>query len=316
MNTGKVMRSTGSWYEVLETVSMKTFACRLAGKMKLEHRDLTNPVAVGDVVEFEPEGETNGIIHSIGTRENYIARESPRNKHQLHLLASNVDQVLLITTLIQPHYKAGFVDRFLLLTEPQNIPVIIAFHKSDLWQEEERLFFEEQVGIYKGITRSVISTSLFDEREIKLLASLLQDKTTLISGQSGVGKSSVLNILYPQLQLKTGEISESSGKGTHTTTFAEMFSIDTGHFIIDTPGIKTLSYNNLSTMDVAHNFREFFQYSQNCKFGGACLHRNEPYCAVLQALAEGQISPIRYQNYLNILDEIEGKNYWERKKNF
>ena len=315
--TGIVMRSTGSWYEVLDKATGVLHSCRLPGKFKLKDQDLTNPIAVGDEVEFEPENESSqeAVIHTILARKNYIARQSPKSKHHIHLIASNIDQLVLLTTIVQPALKRGFIDRYLLTTEPQNIPVILLFNKSDLWTTEMFDLFFEQKTVYESIGYKVLSCSATNGNGIGELRQLLAHSISLFSGQSGVGKSSVLNAVWPELKLKTGGISDYSGKGTHTTTFAEMFHVNNS-FIIDTPGIKTLSFNNLTIEDVAHNFREFFQLSVDCKFGSQCLHKNEPQCAVKKGLENGSISLTRYQNYLAILDEIEAQNYWERKKSY
>lgn len=199
------------------------------------------------------------------------------------------------------------------MTEPYDIPVIIVFNKADLYNDGHLNVYDYLKGIYNQIGYEVMLTSATSGSGIEALKSQLQDKTSLVSGQSGVGKSTLINALQPQLDLRTAELSDYSGKGQHTTTFAEMYDLDTGGVIIDTPGIKTLSFNNLELLDVAHNFREFFELSSECKFGGQCLHRSEPGCAVKKALEEGDISELRYSNYLAILDEIESQNYWEIK---
>lgn len=314
--SGTVIRSTGSWYMVRED-SGQVWECRIIGKFRLDDMILTNPVAVGDEVSFMPESGEMGkaLIRLIHPRRNYIARQSPRQKHHLHLLASNIDQAVVIVTVVEPHLKPGFIDRFLLMTEPQDIPAIIIFNKSDLYGAEEMASYEQMHAVYTGLGYRVLLTGALEKKGLDTLRDILKDQTTLIMGQSGVGKSTLVNAVQPRLQLKTSEISDYSGKGQHTTTFAEMFELDFGGRIIDTPGIKTLSFNNLEPMQVAHNFREFFKLSPGCKFGSACTHRNEPQCAVLQALETGDISEWRYLNYVNILEEVEEQNYWERHKN-
>jgi ribosome biogenesis GTPase len=313
---GLIMRSTGSWYEVLSEENDKIFSCRIVGKLKLERENITNPVAVGDKVEFELENETQGVIRTIFPRQNFIARQSPKSRLQIHLIACNIDQAMLITSMRDPDLKPGFIDRFLLTTEPQNIPVFIVFNKWDLYNEKDIEEYNEIKNIYERIGYEVLAASAINYTGIDLLKSKLTNKTTLISGQSGVGKSSLINHLSSNLQLKTNKLSGYSGKGMHTTTFAEMFRLEFGGFIIDTPGLKSLSFNNLSPMDVAHNFREFFAISDKCRFGSQCSHRNEPDCAVKLAIENGEISEIRYRNYLNVVDEIEAQNYWERNKKF
>ena len=275
---------------------------------------MTNPVAVGDRVRFVLEKEEDtGLIREILPRQNYVVRQSPRQKHNLHLLASNIDQAVLFMTIIQPKLKQGFIDRFLLMTEPHNIPTIIVFNKVDVYQKKDLEVYESLKSIYEEIKYTTILTSAVTGQGIPKLKACLKDKISLVSGQSGVGKSSVLNRIQPALNLHTSEISDYSGKGQHTTTFAEMYPLDFGGYVIDTPGIKTLSFNNLEPMDVTHNFREIFLYAEDCKFYN-CTHRNEPKCAVKNAVEEGWISELRYNNYLLILNEIEDQNYWERHR--
>jgi len=311
---GKVIKSTGSWYQVQLEETHEVIDARIRGKFRLDGKRLTNPVGVGDWVEMEMDKKENtGIITKIENRKNYVVRQSPRQKHHLHLLASNIDQALLIVTVVEPNLKQGFIDRFLLLTEPRDIPVIICFNKSDLYNEDDMAIAVYLGGLYEKIGYTTIIVSAIDGHGMNDLRELLNNKTTLVSGQSGVGKSTLLNAIEPSLEIRTGVISEYTGKGQHTTTFAELFQLDTETAIIDTPGIKTLSYNNLEVMDVTHNFREFFEYSSDCKFHN-CTHRNEPGCAVKQAIEEGLISELRYQNYLMILDEVESQNYWERHR--
>jgi len=308
---GTVIKSTGNWYQVSQ--GQKVFQCRIVGKFRLGDKVLTNPVAVGDLVDIELEADGNGLIKHIYPRANYITRQSPRQKHHLHLLAANVDQAMVIVTLIQPNFKQGFIDRFVMMTEPQNIPCIIVINKSDLFTETETTLFKELKALYESIGYPVLAVSAIENQGIEEVKNILKNKITFIGGQSGVGKSTLINSLQPNLDLRTMEISDYSGKGTHTTTFAEMHNLDFGGWIIDTPGIKTLSFNNLETMDVAHNFREFFSILGGCKYAD-CLHRDEPGCAVKKAIELGKIHPMRYSNYLAILDEIEDQNYWERHK--
>ncbi len=312
MHKGIVVKSTGSWYQVL-LENEKVIDCRIIGKFRLNGMKITNPVAVGDRVEVEKEADDKGIIKKIMPRENFVVRQSPRKKHFLHLLASNLDQAVVIMTIINPNLKQGFIDRFLLMTEPYNIPVIIVFNKADLYGEDELTVYNYLREIYEKIgyeVRLVSSITGIGVDELKLS---LKDKISLISGQSGVGKSTLVNALQPHLDIHTNEISDYSGKGTHTTTFAEMFPLDFGGHIIDTPGIKTLAFNNLTPMEVVHNFRELFKYSKDCKFAD-CTHRNEPGCAVKKAVEQEEISELRYMNYVTILEEIEDQNYWERHK--
>jgi len=311
---GTIVRVTGSWHDV-RLENGEILPCRIIGKLRLEDIRTTNPVGVGDQINVEMDGGDNskGIITEVLPRRNYVVRQSPRKKHELHLLASNIDQAVLVTTIIQPNLKMGFIDRFLLMTEPHDIPVIIVLNKSDLFGEEEEEIFGGLKIMYEEIGHEVMSCSSNSGQGLEEMKEILKGKTTLVAGQSGVGKSTLINTLQPGLGLKTDEISDYSGKGQHTTTFAEMFTLDWGGYIIDTPGIKMLSFNNLEPLDVAHNFKEFFMKSAECRFPN-CLHRDEPGCAVKAAIEEGSISSLRYEHYLQILSEIDDQNYWERHK--
>ncbi|MCB0629237.1 MAG: ribosome small subunit-dependent GTPase A [Saprospiraceae bacterium] len=315
MEEGIVIKSTGSWYQVKLTDD-RVIPSRILGKFRLEGLNLTNPVAVGDQVEIRlEEGEEEiGLIQRILPRKNYVVRQSPRRKHDMHLLASNIDQAMVIVTIREPMLKPGFIDRFLLMTEPYEIPAIIVFNKADLYLEDDLELYEAIEYMYQSIGYRVMLVSATSGQGVEQIREVLKDKITLVGGQSGVGKSTLVTAVQPQLELRTQDLSDHSGKGQHTTTFAEMFDLDFGGAIIDTPGIKTLSFNHLEPQDVAHNFREFFALSEDCRFGGSCLHRNEPGCAVKQAIEEQEVSELRYMNYLTILEEIEEQNYWERNK--
>jgi len=214
-------------------------------------------------------------------------------------------------TIKEPNLKIGFIDRFLIMTEPYSIPVIIVFNKSDIYNAEDLALYNELSDIYIKIGHHAIKASSVTKDGMAEIQKILKDKTTLIAGQSGVGKSTLVNAIEPNLHLRTEEISDFSGKGQHTTTFAEMYDLSFGGHIIDTPGIKTLAFSHLEVMDIAHNFREFFALSSACKFAN-CTHRNEPKCAIKEAVETGVISEIRYQNYLGLLEEVEDQNYWER----
>ena len=312
MQKGIIVRSTGSWYQV-RLENGEQLRCRIVGKIRLKGIKTTNPVAVGDEVEIEIEGgeEGTGIIKNILPRRNQVIRQSPRKKHQLHLIAANVDQAVVMVTMAQPKLKQGFIDRFLLMTEPYNIPTTIIFNKADVYEEDDMLLYDYLKDVYQKIGYNVLLVSALDKTGVEEFRALLKDKTSLIGGQSGVGKSTLVNALQPSLDLKTMEISDYSGKGQHTTTFAEMHDLEFGGYIIDSPGIKTLSFNNLEPLDVAHNFREIFELSKNCKFSN-CMHLNEPKCAVKDAVESEEISDLRYNNYMLILAEVEGQNYWER----
>lgn len=314
MQTGTVIKSTGSWYNVRLNDSDEVLRCRIVGKLRLDDIQLTNPVGVGDQVEVHPEGASEGLIKKVLPRRNFVIRQSPRRKHDLHLLAANIDQAVLIVTVVQPMLKPGFIDRFIVMIERDDIPVTIVFNKADLYDEDDMARFEEMKSLYEGIGYPCIRTSVVSGEGLDELRNLLKDKTTLMSGQSGVGKSTLVNAIQPQLELRTGAISDYSGKGQHTTTFAEMFPLSFGGNLIDTPGIKVLGFNYKDKTNIAHSFREFFERSSACRFGGACLHRNEPGCAVQAALERGEVSEQRYTHYLTLLDEVDEQNYWERKK--
>lgn len=315
MEEGTVIKSTGSWYQV-KLSDGRTIPSRIMGKFRLEGINLTNPVAVGDQVEIDLEGgeEETGIIRNIKPRINYVVRQSPRRKRDMHLLASNIDQAMVIVTIKEPMLKPAFIDRFLLMTEPYEIPTLIIFNKADLYQEEDLELYTALEYMYQKIGYTVLLVSAISGQGLEELRAALKDKITLVAGQSGVGKSTLVSAIQPQLTLRTKDLSGHTGKGQHTTTFAEMFELDFGGAIIDTPGIKTLSFNHLEPQDVAHNFREFFALSEDCRFGGSCLHRDEPGCAVKAAVEAHQVSELRYMNYLTILEEVEEQNYWERNK--
>jgi len=314
MQTGTVIKSTGSWYNVRLNDSEEVLRCRIVGKLRLDDTQLTNPVGVGDLVEVHPEGASEGLIKKVLPRRNFVIRQSPRRKHDLHLLAANIDQAVLIVTVVQPMLKPGFIDRFIVMIERDDIPVTIVFNKADLYDEDDLARFQEMKSLYEGIGYPCLLSSVVSGEGLEALRNLLKDKTTLMSGQSGVGKSTLVNAIQPQLDLRTGEISDYSGKGQHTTTFAEMHPLSFGGYLIDTPGIKVLGFNYKDKTNIAHSFREFFERSSECRFGGACLHRTEPGCAVQAALERGELSELRYTHYLTLLDEVDEQNYWERKK--
>lgn len=314
MPQGLVIKSTGKWYHVLLSDSSTEVKARIRGKFRLQNLKLTNPIGVGDLVEMEaePNDEAFSIVNIL-PRKNYVVRESPRRKHHLHLIASNIDLAVLIVTVVNPTLKPGFIDRFLLTTEPHNIPAIIVVNKCDLWKDDDWETFEAVKAIYERIGYQVMATSAEDQTGIEELKLALKDQVSLVSGHSGVGKSTLINVLEPNLELRTNVISDYSGKGMHTTTFAELFNLSFGGSIIDTPGIKQLGFINLEPMDVAHNFREFFEVLSECKFPN-CMHLSEPSCAVKAAIDEGKISGSRYMSYERVIQEIQDKNYWERFK--
>ena len=307
-----VTRSTGSWYEV-ELEDGQRWSCRAKGRFRIAGLRTTNPIAVGDrvgVVSDQDGDEDTGMIVELAPRRNYVLRQSPRKRHELHILAANIDLAILVMTVVEPMLKQGLIDRFLLSTEPYDIPTALVFNKADLYDDEALGIYAALEDLYTAIGYQVMLVSAAENVGIDALRDLLRDKTTLISGQSGVGKSSLLNAVQPGLEARVGEISDYSGKGQHTTTFAEMHDLAFGGKLIDTPGIKNFSFNHLQEKEVADNFREFFALSQNCRFNN-CLHREEPGCAVKAAVDAGEASELRYINYLTILQEVEDQNYWE-----
>ncbi len=298
---GRVLRSTGSWYNVrLEDGTLAD--CRVKGKFRLDEEKTTNPVAVGDYVEIEfEEKEATAVITEIKQRDNYISRQSPRLKQTRHIIASNLDQALLIATIAHPRTSSGFIDRFLLTAEAYHIPAHVIFNKQDLLSEKELKKQQQFADIYQTIGYPVHLISAMSGEGMSEMKDLMKNKTSLVSGHSGVGKSSFINAIHPQLNLKTGIISDYHQKGKHVTTFAEMFVLSFGGYVIDTPGIKEFGLLDIEPNEVSHYFREMRPLLNDCKFNN-CLHENEPKCAVKEALIRGEIFEERYLNYLNILE--------------
>ena len=306
---GIIYKSTGSWYILKDEKGILRNA-RIKGIFKIDDISSTNPIAVGDVVEFEIENEVENtaIITTIFPRKNYINRQSPRAKHQHHIIASNLDQSLLVATIKEPRTSQGFIDRFLVASEAYHVPVVIVFNKSDIYRKKEMEKYEEWKKMYENIGYTVLLSSMKDTIGIEPIAARLAHKITLISGHSGVGKSSLLNAILPNLQLKTQGVSDSSGKGLHTTTFAEMFDLPTGGSIVDTPGLREFGIVDISKQELSHYFPEMRIRLSNCQFND-CLHVNEPGCAIKEAVVDGLIHEDRYVSYYNIMESIEGKSY-------
>lgn len=304
-----VYKSTGSWY-LVQDEGGKVFNARIKGKLKIDGITSTNPIAVGDVVDAEMENETENtiIITGIEPRKNYITRISPHNKMQHHIIAANLDQSLLFATLKDPKTSLGFIDRFLITAEAYHIPAIIVFNKSDLFRAKEWEKFDEIKEMYEAIGYTVMCMSIEKEEGVAEVKQLLKNKTTLLSGHSGVGKSSFINYIFPELALKTQDVSGWSGKGLHTTTFAEMFNLPLGGRIIDTPGIRELGLVDISKQELSHYFPEMRSLINDCQFNN-CIHMNEPGCAVKAAVEEGIIHMERYISYCNILDKIDDPVY-------
>jgi ribosome biogenesis GTPase len=306
---GLVYKSTGSWYTIRDKAG-KFWNARTKGVLKMDDITSTNPLAVGDEVEIEPEpdADNSAMINKIYDRRNYINRQSPRFKHQHHIVAANIDQSLLLATLKEPRTSQGFIDRFLVASEMYHVPAIIVFNKADLHKKKEDEKFERLKIMYQQIGYRVFLVSVKNNTGIDELKKELQDKITLISGHSGVGKSSLLNVIFPEINLKTKDISGWSGKGQHTTTFAEMFDLPAGGKIIDTPGMREFGLVDVSKQELSHYFPEMRQRLQNCQFNN-CLHVNEPGCAIKDAVADEEIDEERYVSYVNILDSIEERSY-------
>ena len=303
-----VYRSTGSWY-ILKNAEGDFVNARLKGKLKIEGITSTNPIAVGDVVEIDEEAiEGNLVISKIYDRRNYINRVSPHNKNLHHIVAANLDQSLLFATLKDPKTSFGFIDRFLITSEAYRVPAIIVFNKADLFKEKELQKFELAKKNYEAIGYKIMLMSIEKNIGTEDVKDLLKDKTTLLSGHSGVGKSTFINYVFPDLSLKTLAVSDWSGKGMHTTTFAEMFDLPVGGSIIDTPGIREMGLVDVPKNELAQYYPEMRAVMNDCKFNN-CQHFNEPGCAVKAAINEGVISEERYLSYLAIKDTIEEKSY-------
>ena len=303
-----VYKSTGSWY-VVKNEAGEELKARIKGKFKIDNITSTNPIAVGDMVDIDKEdGEESIVITNIHDRKNYITRQSPHNKHLHHIVASNLDQSILLATLKEPKTSTGFIDRFLVASEAYHVPAIIVFNKSDLYKTKELAAFDKIKLIYEKIGYPVYSMSINENSGINEVKELLKDKTTLLSGHSGVGKSSFINTIFPENIIKTQAVSGWSGKGLHTTTFAEMFDLPFGGKIIDTPGMREFAMMDIEPHELSHYFPEMKALINDCHFNN-CMHIEEPGCAVKAAVEENKISPERYISYLNILGTIDNKKW-------
>lgn len=304
-----VYKSTGSWYVVKDEAG-NTYQARIKGIFRMDTITSTNPIAVGDEVEIEMEneGEQTVTITEIHARRNYITRQSPGHRMQHHIVASNLDQSLLFATLKDPRTSQGFIDRFLMTSEAYHIPASVVFNKTDLFRKKEQAKFDDLFTMYTAVGYRVVPMSVATNEGVEEVKALLKDSTTLMSGHSGVGKSSFINSIFPELRLKTQDVSGWSGKGLHTTTFAEMFDLPFGGRIIDTPGMREFGIVAISKQEVSHYFPEMKVLIGHCQFNN-CLHLEEPGCAIKKALDEGRIHVERYISYLNILDSIEEKSY-------
>jgi ribosome biogenesis GTPase len=306
---GIVYKSTGSWYTVKDAGG-KFWNARIKGIFKLDGITSTNPIAVGDVVEFdmENEGESSVMINTIHDRKNYINRQSPRIKSQQHIVAANVDQFFMLATLREPRTSQGFIDRFLLACEMYHVPACILFNKSDLYRKKEMLQYEAFQEMYEKAGYEVFLISVTNGTGMEAIREKLKDKVTLVSGHSGVGKSSFINSIFPGMNIRTQDVSGWSGKGQHTTTFAEMYDLPFGGKLIDTPGMKEFGMVGVEKPELSGYFPEMRERMAHCQFNN-CLHINEPGCAIKQAVMDHEISEDRYVSYYNILESLDEKGW-------
>ena len=330
---GTIIKNTGSWY-VVRTDDGQLFSCKVKGNFRLRGIRSTNPVAVGDRVEVRPpqppvggegkdapndvggrlhseeeqEGLRVGLITEILDRKNYIIRRATNLSKQSHILAANVDQVLLLVTIAHPETSLTFVDRFLAVAEAYRIPVILVFNKTDLYDASELQQMHEWMNLYQSLDYPCVPCSALSGEGIEQISDLLRDRMTLLSGNSGVGKSTLLNTLVPGLEVRTEEISEAHDTGQHTTTFSQMFDLPTGGSLIDTPGIKGFGTFDIEREELGHYFREIFSIGQQCRFQD-CTHTHEPHCAVLEAVADGRIAQSRFTSYLGMLEDKDEDRY-------
>lgn len=303
---GTVIRSSGSVYGV-RAVDGTFVECRVKGNFRLKGIRSTNPVAVGDNVVFDVREDGTAYIVEILERKNYIVRKASNLSKQSHILAANLDQCFLVVTISHPVTSTTFIDRFLASAEAYRVPVTLVFNKADLYDQSESEELEYLTALYKSIGYRSIVTSVLQGTGIEELKAEMNGKVSLFAGNSGVGKSSLVNAVAPQLEAKVGEISKIHDTGMHTTTYTEMFEIMPGSYIVDTPGVKGFGTYNMEAEEISHYFVEFFELSKECKYGN-CTHTHEPGCAVLAALERGEIAPSRYQSYLSMLeDKDEGK---------
>ena len=305
---GLVIKSTGSWYSILGE-DQQTYNCRVRGKFKLQEFKTSNPIAVGDHIDFEMESATDpptGIINHIHSRANYIIRKSIDKTGHGHIIASNIDQVMLMVTLAYPRTSFGFIDRFSVAAESFRIPVVLVFNKIDILEEENTKYLEQIMELYRAVGYTCLSISATEQQGIDKVEDALTDKITLLAGHSGVGKSTLINELNPAIAQKIGEISDYAQKGTHTTTFAQMFALKPGMHIIDTPGIKEYGLVDVSDRELSDYFPEMRALIGACKFHN-CIHTHEPKCAIIEAVKGNTIASTRYNSYLSILEDKDNR---------
>ncbi|MBR2318455.1 MAG: ribosome small subunit-dependent GTPase A [Bacteroidaceae bacterium] len=304
---GTVIRSSGSVYGV-RAADGTLVDCRVKGNFRLKGIRSTNPVAVGDNVVFDMREDGTAYIVDILERKNYIVRKASNLSKQSHILAANLDLCFLIVTISHPATATTFIDRFLASAEAYRVPVVIVFNKTDLYNDAEREELEYLTALYESIGYSCLHTSATLGEGIDALKEMMRGKVSLLAGNSGVGKSSLVNAIAPEIAAKTGEISKTHDTGMHTTTYTEMFEFMLGSYIVDTPGVKGFGTFDMEVEEISHYFVEFFELSKNCRYGN-CTHTHEPGCAVLEALEKGEIAPSRYQSYLSMLDDKEEGKY-------
>lgn len=304
---GLVIKSTGSWYQV-QAENGAHYDCRIKGKFRTKGIKTTNPIAVGDWVDFDLEADQNtGVIKALEPRKNYIIRKSVNLSKQTQIIGANLDQAILVVTLASPPTSLGFIDRFLVTAEAYDIPAVLVFNKLDLFSDEGLEVLSEYKSIYEKIGYSCYQVSAAEGTNIDQVINLLKDKVTLVSGHSGVGKSTLINSIIPDAALRTGMISDSSDKGKHTTTFAEMIDLPFGGKLIDTPGIRELGIVDIEKKELAHFFPEMRALLNKCRFNN-CIHINEPGCVVLDAVEEGLIESSRYESYLSMYHNEDNRS--------
>ena len=304
---GTVIKNTGSWYTV-HTDDRRSIDCKVKGSFRLKGIRSTNPVVIGDSVEIEINQEGTALITSIGERRNYMIRRASNLSKQSHILAANIDLSVLVVTVSYPLTSTIFIDRFLATAEAYRIPVQLIFNKIDLFDADETAYLDALINLYTNIGYPCLKLSALTGEGIEALIKILEGKISLFSGHSGVGKSTIINRLLPDINLKTAAISAYHKKGVHTTTFSEMIPLPGSGYVIDTPGIKGFGTIEMAGAEVAHYFTEIFKCSSNCRFNN-CTHRNEPGCAVVKAVNDHYISESRYKSYLNILEDKDSNKY-------
>ena len=304
---GLVIKNTGSWYTV-RTDDGRTIESKIKGNFRLKGIRSTNPVAVGDIVQIAVNQEGTAFITDIEDRRNYIIRRSQNLSKQSHILAANVDQAFLIVTLRYPETSTTFIDRFLASAEAYDVPVVLVFNKTDLLNDDDRHLLEMMTTLYENIGYRCFAISAANNEGVDALIPFMKDKITLLSGNSGVGKSTLINLILPEANLRTAEISDAHNTGMHTTTFSEMLQLPCGGYLIDTPGIKGFGSFDMEPEEITSYFPEIFRFSKNCRFSN-CTHTHEPGCAVLDAIEKHYIAQSRYQSYLSMLaDKDENKS--------